>query len=369
MTYSHATTTPAGHEASTRSEIARRLAAFTGFTYEGEYDPLRGYASTPYFVPHDTLTTETAARIGVRNDSDLFGAVVPHPFVATKTITHRLVDDRAPSPRGWSAEFPRRVADVVLEGFSAFTKRDALLAGCRLLEGGAVRVKPATGLAGLGQFTVHGLMELVHALDEIDAEEMARSGVVVERNLVDVTTYSVGEVRVAEFVGAYYGTQCLTTNNRGAEVYGGSDITMARGGFDALRALRLPEDIRLAIRQARAYDLAAGECFAGFYASRRNYDVAQGRDATGRRRSGVLEQSWRLGGASGAEIVALEALKANPSLHTVRAMTCEVYGEAPVLPENAVVYFSGRDPNVGPLTKYAWTESHTDARSTRLHAG
>ena len=361
MTFSLAIPPRDGHEAATRSEIARRLAAFTGFAYEGEYDPQRRYATTPYFVPRDTLTSETASRIGIRNDSDLFGAVVPHPFVATKTITHPLVDDRTQSPSGWSVEFPRRVADVVLEGFSAFAKKDALRAGCRLLKGGTVRVKPATGIAGLGQFTVNSAMELVHALEEIDAEEMSRSGVVIEENLVDVTTYSVGQVRVADFVGAYYGTQCLTTNNRGAEVYGGSDITMARGDFDTLLALRLPEDIQLAIRQARAYDRAAGECFDGFYASRRNYDIAQGRDASGRRRTGVLEQSWRLGGASGAEIVALEAFKADPSLHTVRAIAREVYGEEPVLPANAVVYFRGLDPVVGPLTKYAWTEPRADA--------
>ena len=37
-------------------------------------------------------------------------------------------------------------------------------------------------------------------------------------------------------------------------------------------------------------------------------------------------------------------------------MTREVYGAAPVLPANAAVYFSGNDPHVGPLTKYAWTE-------------
>lgn len=135
----------------------------------------------PYFVPRDTLTIAVASRIGIRGDSDLFGAVVPYPFVATKTITHPLVDDRSHSPTGWCPEFPSRVADVVLDGFSAFAKKDALRAGCRLLERGMVRVKPATGVAGLGQYTVEDSTDLVHALDEIEAEEMSRSGVVVDR--------------------------------------------------------------------------------------------------------------------------------------------------------------------------------------------
>ena len=67
----------------------------------------------------------------------------------------------------------------------------------------------------------------------------------------------------------------------------------------------------------------------------------------------MLEQSWRIGGASGAEIAALEAFRADPALRVVRASTVEVYGEAPTPPPDAIVYFSGVDERVGPLTKYA----------------
>ena len=68
-----------------------------------------------------------------------------------------------------------------------------------------------------------------------------------EQNLVDVTTYSIGQVRVAGRVGTYYGTQTMTTNHHGAEVYGGSDLTVVRGGFDTLLALPLSGDAKLAI--------------------------------------------------------------------------------------------------------------------------
>ena len=97
----------------------------------------------------------------------------------------------------------------------------------------------------------------------------------------------------------------------------------------------------------------------GFFASRRNYDVAQGVDAAGRRRSGVLEQSWRLGGASGAEIAALEAFgrpvagrRARNDARGLRA--CPSRRRMPQC------IFRGTDPHVGPLTKYAWTESYAD---------
>jgi len=42
---------------------------------------------------------------------------------------------------------------------------------------------------------------------------------VLEEELGDVTTYSVGQVRVAGLVASYCGTQSLTTDNSGATVY------------------------------------------------------------------------------------------------------------------------------------------------------
>ena len=351
-----------GHTAATRGELARRLAALTGYAYAGDFDALRHSGAATYFVPSDTLDQETALRCGIRSESDLFGGVVPYRFVATKSITHSLEAAGSAAPQGWSSEFPRRVAGVVLDGRSAFTREDAAIAGRNLLEQGPVRVKPGGGIAGLGQSVVGSAAELDRALAELDPEELSQLGVVVEQNLTDVTTYSIGQVRVADLVATYYGTQFLTTNNRGAEVYGGSDITVVRGGFEAFAARPLTKDIALAIDQARIYDAAASECFDGLYASRRNYDVAQGRDSAGRQRSGVLEQSWRLGGASGAEIGALEAFRADPSLRFVHASTREVYGEAPDVPPDAVVYFSGVDEQVGPLTKYALTKAYADPR-------
>jgi hypothetical protein len=354
--------TPDGHETSSRNELARRLAALSNRDYAGEYDPRCEYRSASYFVPADTLTSVTAARLGIVGERDLFGGVVPHAFAATKTITHPLANGGARAPQGWQPEFPRLVAGVVLDGFAAYGNEDARKAGESLLERGTIRVKLASGIAGHGQFVVADTMELARVLDAIDEEEMARSGVVIEQNLSGVTTHSIGQVRVADTVATYYGTQRTTTNNRGLEVYGGSEIVVVRGDFDALLALPLSEAIRIAVAQARTYDRAADQCFSGFFASRRNYDVAQGIDTTGRRRSGVLEQSWRAGGASGAEIGALDVFRADPSLRVVRAMTREVHGAAPELPANAAVYFSGVDPHVGPLTKYAWTESYADTR-------
>lgn len=348
----------ARHERTTRAELARRLAALKGFDFAGELDPPFPHRGPVYLVPADTLVGAAAAALGVRGEHDLFGGVAPHAFVATKAITHPLIEPDAFAPAGWSGEFGHRVHDVVLRGFSAFAPEDARRAGLRLLGHGPVRLKAVRATAGRGQIAVCGGAELEAALAAVETDELSGHGLVLEEDLAGVTTYSVGQVRVADLVASYCGTQRLTPDNGGAQVYGGSDLVVARGDFEALLALDPPEGARLAVAQARTYDAAAMECFPGLIASRRNYDVAQGMDAAGRRRSGVLEQSWRAGGASGAEVAALEAFRADPGLRVVHASTVEIYGQHHVPPPGAVVYFRGEDERVGPMTKYAFARPH-----------
>jgi hypothetical protein len=279
--------------------------------------------------------------------------------VATKALTHPLAGSGAKAPAGWSHEFGRRVADAVLSGFSAFSREDAQRAGVRLLEQGPVRVKPVRATGGRGQTVVRDVEELKHTVDAIDPAELAEHGVVLEENLTDVTTYSVGQVRVGSFVATYFGTQKLTPDNNGDAVYGGSSLVIVRGNFDALLRRDIPEGARVAVSQACAYDRAAAELYPGMFVSRRNYDVAEGVDCRGRRRSGVLEQSWRIGGASSAEVAALEAFQADPGVEAVRASSFEVYGACEV-PPHATVYFRGLDDQTGFITKYALAEPHAD---------
>src|SRR5215475_11849488 len=102
------------------------------------------------------------------------------------------------APPGWCAEFPRLVAGVVLDGISVFAKEDAVRAGRKLLELGPVRVKAANGIGGRGQSIANNASDLTRVVDAIDEAVIARFGLVIEQNLVDVTTYSVGQVRVAD---------------------------------------------------------------------------------------------------------------------------------------------------------------------------
>jgi hypothetical protein len=366
----HGRDPPLGHDRVTRLGIAARIAALRGQEFGGEYDPAARYPGPVYFVPGDTLIgLEEARALGIGCEDDLFGAVVPHPFIATKAITHPLRGPEARAPEGWSESFGRRVEEVVLAGFTAFTPQDAWLAGVDLLESvGRLRVKPVREAGGRGQVVVSDASALETAIAAVDPAELAAYGLVLEQNLSRVTTHSVGQVRLAGMVASYWGTQRLTPDNSGLFVYGGSDLLIVPGGFDVLLATeQLSPEARLAVTQACAYDAAAGECFPGLFASRRNYDIAQGFDTKGAWRSGVLEQSWRIGGATGAEIAALEAFRVRPGLRRLRASTVELYGgdagaPPPTPPPQAVVYFCGLDERCGPITKYVTVDDdHADA--------
>lgn len=356
--------TPRSHEYVTHSEVAKKLAAIKNCDFGGEFEAGRHYSGPLYFVPTDTLVgIDSAYKLGIQGEQDLFGGVVPFPFVANKTITHPLVTPDARAPDGWSFDLGPRMGKVVLSGFSAFTLSDARGIGQRLLEQGTVRVKKGSGIGGLGQWVVAREDELDALLTSFNTDEVAQCGLVLERNLSQVTTHSVGQVRVGSLLATYFGTQYLTRNNAGQQVYGGSSLIVARGDFSVLLQLEeLGAENLTAIEQARAYHAAAMTAFPAMFASRCNYDVAQGIDDQGQWHSGVLESSWRIGGASGAEVEALAAFSTNPELDFVRASTTEVYGDNAVAPANAAVYFHGIDETVGPILKYALLEPYVNAR-------
>ncbi|HSV83516.1 MAG TPA: DUF3182 family protein [Ramlibacter sp.] len=357
------------HERVTLREFARRLAALRGDEDGGEYDPRRSYAGRLYFVPSDTLTAEQAAALGIRGPDDLLGGVVPHCFVGSKAISHPLLAGGATSLEGWNPRFSEQVGDAVLAGYAVFSPDDARRAGLELLRRGPVRLKPVRASGGRGQHVVRDGAALQALLAAMDEAEIRDHGLVLEEDLVETLTFSVGQVCTGDLSATYFGVQKLTCNNQGHEVYGGSDLTVVRGDYEALLAICSKPDLRLAIEQARRYDAAVRDCFPGFYATRSNYDILQGRDAGGSWRSGVLEQSWRVGGATGGEIAALEAFRADPRRSCVRTCGVEVFGDSPEPPAHATVYFRGTDPRAGRMTKYSFVQEDDDTRQDDRHRG
>jgi hypothetical protein len=247
---------------------------------------------------------------------------------------------------------------LVLPGYATFSLADARAAGFEMLQHGPVRLKSPYGIGGRGQSVATSRDELIRQLGLMKPELLHRDGLVLECDLAEVATYSVGQVTVGSWQAAYVGTQRLTRNRHGANVYGGSDLRVVRGGFDVLQALDLSAPERGAVAQALVYDRAVMAAFDGLFASRCNYDIAQGTDHAGRARSGVLEQSWRIGGASGAELAALLAFAADPRLNVVRASTHEAYADEFEAPADAEVHYDDIDPQVGRIIKYVQIHAH-----------
>jgi len=346
---------------------ARAIANLKGYDFGGHYDPTHEYFGSLFFVPGDTLLLDEASKLGIRSLYDLYGGIVPHLFVKTKAITHGLVDRHAERPLGWSTTFANRVQDIVLRGYTAFSNRDAHAAAARLLARGPIRLKKPLSASGKDQTVITTLDEVDAVLEKISPKEMATYGLVLEENLRQVRTLSVGEVAVGNLSVGYHGIQRTVRDNEGRPVYGGSELLCVRGGWDRLELLPIPAEARAAVRAAKRYDEAMEE-FHGFSASRRNYDIAQGIAADGRRRSGVLEASWRVGGASSAELAAMAAFVHDPALQIVRASHVEEYGERRRAPADAIIEFQGEDPEAGPLLRYTIVKPQCGRDSGHWHA-
>lgn len=343
-----------GHQAATHRALSQRLARLLDLPFGGDCAP--GHSG--YLVPRATLRgRRVARRHALRSEYDLFGGWVVHGWMATKAIVHPLVSPHAVTPYGWVAGLPEQATPLTLSGFTAFSPADAHEAGMRLLRAGPVRIKPVSADGGRSQLVARNEDELVQAIGALSLGGELADVVTLEEDLAEVETYSVGQVRLPDRIASYCGTQRLTRNNHGGLAYGGSQLLVVDGGFERLLRLPLPDTMREATLRAVAFDALADRHLPGFIASRRNYDVAVGLGADGRRRIGVLEQSWRIGGASGAEIIALERMARDPSVRAVTARTVETYGVTTEFPDDALVYFHGHDPEVGPLIKYACVDT------------
>ncbi|WP_454846574.1 DUF3182 family protein [Pseudomonas farris] len=346
------------HEVETNRALARWLAQVVGLEYGGSYDLDLHSGRAVYLLPTQTLVGVAAARqLGVKGPEDLWGGYVDHDFICTKAISHGLLNRYAFAPEGWSSLFSERVRSVVLDGLSVFSLDDARPAAEHLLYSGPIRMKPIHACAGRGQEVIKSLDQFDAILARPDAKTLFNEGVVLEQDLTEVVTHSVGQSFIGDKVLSYCGDQYLTEDGQGEQVYGGSNLLVVPGYYEDLLALELPDDVRLAIQQAQVFDSTADEAYPGFYASRRNYDIAQGLDCDGTQRSGVLEQSWRLGGASSAEVAALQSFVNNPGLRAIRVSSVETYTDRP-LPANAIEVYRGPAEHSDFLLKYVTVKSY-----------
>jgi hypothetical protein len=336
--------------------VAQAIADLKGFGFGGVYQRDRIYSNQLYFVPDDVLSPSDAALLGIIRDDQFFGGLSPYPFISTKAITHGLIGASAVRPAGWLEIFSERIKHVVLYGYTVFHHVDARIAGQKLLSQGSLRIKNPIHAAGVGQLVVASIKELDTQLTGMHPESLDRYGMVFETNLEPVITRTVGQIRIGEHKLTYCGIQRLTEDNEGQIVYGGADLTCVYGSWEALDRVPMSNSGRLAVTQARTYDEATAE-YLTLQPSRANYDIGQGVDGCGRQCSGVLEVTWRIGGASTAELAALSIFAHDPEIRMVRASAVKLFGNNQRPPPDANIHFWGVDPQFGPMIRYTTARS------------
>jgi uncharacterized protein DUF3182 len=333
------------HERRVHESIAQMIATITDREFAGDF-PDNASGERYYYVPHRTLIgLERATSLGIDGEDTLYGGVVAQPFMASKAIMHALVSPDAARPHGWNYDFGRTTENSVLPGYTAFSRQDALEAVRRLLKAGTVRLKCADAAGGRGQTAVASLKDAETFLAGDTPWPLA-----IELHLRDMVTFSIGRTRLAGMTISYFGTQHVTRDNYGEEIYGGSRLTVVRSELDQLER-RVTEEWRKPVRQVIAFESAL-QHVPGIIASRRNYDVAQGYDSSGMLRSGLIDQSWRIGGCSGIEVMAVRVFLRDPGARVVRGFTLNRYGTGVRAPDSAWVHFEGDDDRAGPMTVY-----------------
>ncbi len=340
-----------GHERATHSWLCEEVARLLGVACAHDASSGSIAQANSYHVPDDTLTREQARALGMHDASDLLGGIVPHAFLATKVISHPLVDEDSARIDGWSQPLAQALIPATLPGYSVFSAVDAQRAYAALRGRGRLRFKLPTGIGGKGQWLIDDEPMLLQRLRELSTDYLATHGAVLELNLHEVVTHSVGELCCAGVQICYYGTQHSVLDRDGEEVYGGSDLEVRRGTLETLASSDLSALQKLVVSKACVYDRFIVGAYPELQVSRRNYDVVTGCDEQGTPMCGVLEQSWRVGGATPAELAAVACFQRDPSLNSVRASTHESFGDE--VPGDADVYY--RAPSAassGPRLKY-----------------
>lgn len=336
--------------------MARELAQFLDLPrvhidYE---DQLKPSAVDAYYLPLHTLSLDQARQLGIDKASQLYGGVVPYDFLAHKAVAHPLLQDDMDRPPGWSNELGLSLRHTVLPGYSVFSKDDALRTMSLLDEAGqtGIRAKLATGNAGKGQKVIYSRQELEELLNLPSWQSQLEHGLVLEENLLNGETFSIGQTQVGEHLFSYIGQQHQTTNLQQESVYGGTSLLLVRGGFQQLLRLSGMKRIEHLLEMTMSYENNISQAFPQLYASRRNYDVIVGKNARGHYKTGVLEHSWRFGGASIAEILAIRTLQLHPELQHTHAWTRERYLNDVSSVENSPHLYSLDQENKAYLARF-----------------
>lgn len=296
--------------------VAKMAAAYMGLPFAGEASKMIGSKTDQYLVFPKTIGPETAGLYGIGKPEDFYGAFVEHPFLVGKTAFHEPVS--SDTPFYYSEEFAGSVSDFVLPGYSVFTQSDGVKAYGLMLGKGFkdVRLKLSDKSDGEGQSVIADKKHLKKLLGTVPAYDLQKKGIVLEPNLRDHRTISVGFAQFGNDVFSFIANQ-KNDVYEGRDRYIGADAIIVRGQMDnLLKMLQLDDPHRDAVEKALGFYNAYS--YFDPVASRLSFDVLEGLDAKGNRLSGVTDITGRLGGTCPALILAALEMQRDPTIHAVR---------------------------------------------------
>lgn len=300
--------------------IAEKIARHQGLPFNPN-PIMQGIENKTYVVPGATLTSGQADQLLIAAENDFYGTAAPTMDHVGKSILHRSMSERYPG--FYSPEFAQEAESMglVLPGYTGFAKEEIQQAFmCVDSRPLLYRLKVPNESDGNGQYRINDTEHLVSLLSQIDAESIAQHGMVIEPDLRNKSTVSVGHFALGDDSYSFVANQTGEMID-GRDVYlGGNDIIVARGELQNLM------DMLHQLGDERFESVAKGKAFFQLYAkhypllsSRMSVDVLSGSHPDFGQISGVTDITGRLGGLCPATTLAALHLQENPHQAAVGA--------------------------------------------------
>jgi len=269
-----------------------------------------GLENVSYQLPSRTLVAEEAAARGIESVDDFYGGVVPVNIAGTKAALHQAVGS---APIGFSRQVAQRLSEegLVLPGATAFTVSEAESEAARLIaEGFDVRFKDPTESDFNGQLIVGDLEQVFVARGEYSGSLVAENGLVIEVNLHDARTFSAGAVVIGGKEYTFVGEQ-KSVYHDGKEKFGGVSMIVIADSLEKVASGGI--NIHGDAEYQRAIEMVkiARDIYGQYdpLLSRFSFDVVFGRDRDGNEMAGIVDPTFRAGGLTPGELVAIALVK------------------------------------------------------------
>lgn len=313
---------------SRNGQIALDIAGYIGIPFLGEYaDEQRGRVVV---VPGKTITKLEAEDFGISCDTQIYGAAIDNFDQVGKGILHRTFS--LDFPKFHSNKFAREIADVVLPGETTFSLSDTADAFRRFdTRRFGARIKQTNESDGLGQYSIKSEEELNEVIAGFDETHIVEHGLVLEPDVIDPKTISIGYARIGEDIFSFIAHQkndsveevdAHTGKLNSRSRYLGATVQVVRGDFNNLFTINnLSYEEKIAVQSSQVF-LDAYQEYVFPIASRLSFDYLYGFDRTGQVIGGITDITARLGGTCPALLNAALAFKCNPFIGSVNS---EVY--------------------------------------------